>query len=143
MRHLRETPQANQESAIWVWIEYFQRSQQSVPGIFHCPCPNRSLVAQRIRGRRHGFCNLQFHPLLGAKCIDLQTVGEFYSASALCEFIVAGIEAPRLPISDNINVWILWEKEVDIRREPCPVATRILPDVTGVVAASGLRAVQR
>src|SRR6266849_6150762 len=110
MRHLRETPQANQGSAIWVWIEDAQRSQQSVPGIFHCQGPNRSVVAQRIRGRRDGFCNLQFHPFLGPKCIDLQTVGEFYSASALCEFIVTGIEAPRLPISGNIDVWILGEK---------------------------------
>src|SRR5216684_6931332 len=136
MRHLRKTPQANQRSVIWVWIEDFQGSQQRVPGIFNCVDPNRSVIAQGIWCSRNRFCDLQLYPLLGSKSLDVQAVGELHSVIGFRQFIVAWIEAARLPIAGNIDVRKFREEEVNFRRKPGSIASRVLPVVTRVVGSS-------
>src|SRR5258707_715504 len=104
MRHLREAPQANQRSVIWVWIEDLQGGQQRVPGIFNSVDPNRSVIAQGIWCSRNGFRDLKLHSLLGSKSLDVQAVGELHSVVGFRQFIVARIEASRLPIAGDIDV---------------------------------------
>src|SRR6266849_6359137 len=136
MRHLREAPQANQWSAIRVWIEDLQGSQQHVPGIFNCVDPNCSVIAQGIWCSRNRLCDLQLYPLLGSKSLDVQAVGELHSVIGFRQFIVARIEAARLPIAGNIDVRKFREEEVNFWGKPGSIASRILPVVTRVVVSS-------
>ena len=97
---------------------------------------NRSVVTKWIPGGRNRFCDLQSYPLLGSERIDIQAVGEFYSSGSFSQFIVPGVEASRLPVAGNIDVGIVWKKEVDFRCEPGSVTSRILPVIARVVGSS-------
>src|ERR1700722_7156033 len=142
MRHLGETPEADQRRVIRICIHDFQRGDEGMPRVLDRAALDCIVVSNGISSRCYGLRDLEFYALLRPESFNLETVGQLSAIGGFCQLVVTGIEGARLPVSGNVDVGVLRKKEVYFWSEPGAVAARGLPIVACVIGARGFDRVE-